>query len=83
MVYYRFYFSVYIVPSIDDGDNAGSILCNVLEDRLREIEVGLVAPPAWRAEVGGGDDDGAREAPLWVADALELEAGTTAQAIVK
>jgi hypothetical protein len=36
-----------------------------------------------RAEVGGRDDDGAREAPLGVALALHLVAGSAAQAVVE
>lgn len=52
------------------------------EGGLGEVEMveGRVAPPAvvvgksevWRAEVGGSDDDGAREAPLRVVVATHL-----------
>lgn len=43
--------------------------------------LGRVAPPPWRAEVGGGDYDGAGEAPLRVVHAPELVAGPTAQSV--
>lgn len=80
-------------PSKRDGDDAGLVVSDLLEDGLGEVEVaeGRVAPTAGvvregvvgRAEVGGGDDDGAREAPAVVVDAADLEAGAAAEAVVE
>lgn len=73
------------VPAVSHGDNSGTILGNVLEDRLRQVEmvVGRVAPAARRAEVSGSDNNSAWNTPLWVVDTAQLKASATAKAIVK
>jgi len=73
------------LPSVDYWDNSGSILGNVLEDRLREIKmmVGRITPAAGRAEVSSGDHNYARQAPLWIIYTSDLKASPTAQTIVE
>ncbi|CAA7395034.1 unnamed protein product [Spirodela intermedia] len=81
------------LPPVGDGNDAGAVLGNVLEDGLGEVEVFLrgVAPAAGvvgeggvgGTEVGGGDDNGARKAPPPVVDAADLIAGTAAQPVVE
>lgn len=73
------------IPSICDGDNSSPVLSNVLEDGLGEIEVvvGRVAAAARRAEVCGGDHDGAGEAPLGIVNAPQLKASAAAQPVVE
>ncbi|KAG6497462.1 hypothetical protein ZIOFF_045362 [Zingiber officinale] len=76
-----------------DGDDAGSVLCDVEEGRLGHVEVraGRVAPAAVvagesgvrRAEVGGRDDDGARKAPPRVVVAPKLVASAATEPIVE
>lgn len=75
----------FFLPSIGNGDYSGAVLGNAEEDGLGEVEVELrrVAPPSRRAEVSGGDGDGAREAPLRVIDAPELETCPAAQPVVE
>ena len=80
-------------PSEGDRDDSGAVLSNLEEGRLGEVEVleGRVAPAAivigqsevWRAEVGGGDGDGAREAPSGVVVAPHFETSSAAQPIVE
>lgn len=64
------------LPSEGNWDNTGAVLGNLQESGLSHVEVleGRIAPTAvvigqgqirW-AEVGGGDNDGAGEAPFRV-----------------
>lgn len=81
-----------LIPFVLDWDDACFILCDLLEDGLREIKVvpGRIAPPSivvgkrvvWRAEVSGGNDDRTLEAPL-PARAFDLEARTAALPVVE
>lgn len=73
------------LPSVTYWDNTSSVLGNVLEDWLREIKVmvGRVTPASWWAEISGSDNNGAREAPLWIIHTPELKASSATQAIVK
>ncbi|KAG6467191.1 hypothetical protein ZIOFF_074994 [Zingiber officinale] len=81
------------LPSEGDGDDAGSVLCDVEEGRLGHVEVraGRVAPAAVvagesgvrRAEVGGRDDDGARKTPPRVVVAPKLVASAATEPIVE
>ena len=83
----------WVLPSVGHRHNAGLVLGNVLEDRLREVEVvlGRVAPAAgivgegivWRAEIGGGDHNGAGQAPLGVVHTPNLVARSAPQPIVE
>ena len=76
------------IPPVRHRHNSSSELGNVLEDRLREIKVVLrrVTPPPCivrqgivrRAEIGGGDHNGARQAPFGVIHAPDLIARSTA-----
>lgn len=80
-------------PSVSNRHNPCSVLSNVLEYRLREIEVlkRRVAPASSvvrkgivrRAEIGGCDHNGAWQAPSGVTGTLNLIARPTAQAIVE
>ncbi|KAG6468150.1 hypothetical protein ZIOFF_072721 [Zingiber officinale] len=82
-----------VAPAEGDRDDAGAVLPDMEERRLGEVEVRArgVAPATivagvvvgWRAEVGGGDDDGAREARLGVIGALQLVAGAIAELVVE
>lgn len=72
-------------PSVSDGHDPGTILSNLQESWLGEVEVlaGRIAPPAivigqcevWRAKVCGGDCDGATQTPFRVTVASHLIAG--------
>ena len=75
----------WILPSIGNGDDSGSVLGNAEEDGLGEVEVeqGRVAAAAGRAEVSGGDGDYPREARLSVVHAPQLEARPAAQPVVE
>lgn len=63
---------VFNLPSERNGDNSGAVLGDLYEGGLGHVEVltRRVAPATvvvrkrrvWRAEVGGGDGDAAREA---------------------
>ena len=76
-----------------NGDNSCSVLGNLQEGRLGQVEVleGRVAPPTvvvserrvWRTKVCCSDGDGPREAPFGVVVASDLVARPTAQAIVE
>jgi hypothetical protein len=76
------------LPSVGHRYNTSTVSGNVLEDRLREIKVVLrrVTPPpcivrqgiVWRAEIGGCDQNGARQAPFGVIHAPDLIARSTA-----
>jgi hypothetical protein len=83
-------------PAVGDGDNAGPVDRDAREHGLRHVEVraGRVAPSAivrgervvGRAEVGGGDYDGAGHAGVRSAAgrvAAHLEAGSAAEAVVE
>lgn len=72
------------VPSVNYRNNSSSILCNMLEYRLREVKVLLrrVTPAAWWAKISGSDHNGAREAPLWIIHTPNFKACSTAKAIV-
>ncbi|KAG6513946.1 hypothetical protein ZIOFF_024283 [Zingiber officinale] len=84
---------LFSLPSEGDGDNAGSVLCDVEKGQLGHVEVraGRVAPAAVvagesgvrRVEVGGRDDDGARKAPSRVVVALKLVASAATEPIVE
>ena len=81
------------LPSVCHRHYSSFILGNAQEHRLREIKVvqRRVAPATciagqgivWRAEVGGSDHNGAREAPPVVIHTPDLIARATAQAIVE
>lgn len=64
------------LPSVNYRNNPSSVLGNVLEDRLGEIEVflGRVTPSSWWAEISGGDHNGASEAPFWIIYTSDLKA---------
>lgn len=65
------------------------ILCDFEEGGLGQIKVVTwrIAPAATivvgRAEVGGSDNDGGREAPFGIVVAAQLVAGAAAQAVVE
>ncbi|CAL9044048.1 unnamed protein product [Musa banksii] len=80
-------------PAEGDGDDAGTVLRYLEKGRLGEVEMlqRRVAPAAvvvgegvvGRTEVGGGDDDGSREAPPGVIGAPHLVARAAAEPIVE
>lgn len=80
-------------PPEGNGDDAGSVLGDLEEGGFRHVEVleRGIAPPAvvvgerevWRAEVGGGDGDGAGQAPLGVVVAVHLVARAARQPVVE
>ncbi|KAG6502153.1 hypothetical protein ZIOFF_042042 [Zingiber officinale] len=84
---------LFSLPSEGDGDDAGSVLCDVEKGQLGHVEVraGRVAPAAVvagesgvrRVEVGGRDDDGARKAPPRVVVAPKLVASAATEPIVE
>lgn len=75
-----------MLPSIGNRYNPSFVVSYSLENRLGEIKMvaGWIAPAAGiigksvvgRAEVGGGDNDGARQAPLGIVHAPHLETRT-------
>lgn len=81
------------VPSEGNGHDSGSVLSDLEERRLGQVEVleGRVAPAAvvvrqgvvGRAKVCGGDGDGVREAPSRVVVAPHLVACPAAQSVVE
>ncbi|KAJ9545047.1 LOW QUALITY PROTEIN: hypothetical protein OSB04_024754 [Centaurea solstitialis] len=87
------YFNGRMVDLYGDWDDSSTILCNLQEGRLREIEMAEwgVAPPAivigeciiWGAEVGGGDGNDAMETPFRVIHAPQLVAGAAALPVVE
>jgi hypothetical protein len=82
-----------ISPPVCDGHDAGAVLRDLEEGRLRHVEVRArrVAPAAvvageavvGRAEVGGRDGDGARQARLPGVVAPQLVAGPAGRAVVE
>lgn len=80
-------------PAEGDGDNAGVVLSDLEECRFGEIKVleGRVAPTTvivgegvvGRAEVSGGDGDGAGEAPFGIIIAPHFVARPAADAGVE
>ena len=79
--------------AVINGDDAGAVLGYFQEDGLGEVEVltWRIAPTAvivgerrvGRTEVGGGDGDGAGEAPAGLAGAFDLVAGAAGEAAVE
>jgi len=84
---------MYLSPPVGDGHDAGAVLRDLEEGRLRHVEVRArrVAPAAvvageavvGRAEVGGRHGDGARQARLPVVVAAQLVAGPARRAVVE
>ena len=82
-----------MLPSEGDWDNPSAVLGDLQEGGLGQVEVleGRVAPATVvvgqgevrRAEVCGGDGDGAGEAPLGVVVATQLIARPARQAVVE
>lgn len=80
-------------PSVRYRDYPGFVLGNVLENGLREVKMllGRIAPApcvvregiVWWAEIGGGDQNGAGQAPFGVIHTPNLIARPTAQPIVE
>ncbi|KAB8084081.1 hypothetical protein EE612_006543, partial [Oryza sativa] len=80
-------------PSVGDGHDAGAVHADLEEGRLGHVEVGArrVAPAAVvvgervvrRAQVGGGDGDAARQAPLPIVVAPQLVARPARRAVVE
>ena len=80
-------------PSEGHGHDPGTVLSDLEEGGLGQVKMleGRVASPSvvvsegvvWRAEVGGSDHNGPREAPPGVVGALHLVACAAAEAIVE
>ena len=81
------------LPPVGNGDDSSAVLSDLLENRLREIEVlkRRIAPTAIiigeteirRTEICGGDYNGTRETPFFVVHATDFEARTAAETVVK